>query len=152
MLQCFPVVNTPHNLFLPGISYGSWLHALKCHHGVIDLSDTIILQPSFSSQTQRHMQGFCWLPNAKLSAKAKLTCCQFDPIGVCINVYLAPSQCLNQRLPTTTTNILQHVCVATCQAAMSKPSDVIWQHRSGSTSAQPVACCLMAPSHYLNWF
>ena len=29
------------------------------------------------------------------------------------------------------------------------PSDTIWQHRSGSTLAQIMACCLMAPSHYL---
>ena len=26
----------------------------------------------------------------------------------------------------------------------------IWQHRSGSTLAQVMACCLTAPSHYLN--
>ena len=31
-----------------------------------------------------------------------------------------------------------------------RPSDVIWQHRSGSTLAQVMACCLTAPSHYLN--
>ena len=31
-----------------------------------------------------------------------------------------------------------------------RPSDAIWQHRSGSTSAQVMACCLTAPSHYLN--
>ena len=30
------------------------------------------------------------------------------------------------------------------------PSDVIWWHRSGSTLAQVMACCLMAPSHYLS--
>ena len=30
------------------------------------------------------------------------------------------------------------------------PSDVIWCHGSGSTLAQVMACCLMAPSHYLN--
>ena len=30
------------------------------------------------------------------------------------------------------------------------PSDVIWRHRSGSTLAQVMACCLTAPSHYLN--
>ena len=29
-------------------------------------------------------------------------------------------------------------------------SDTIWQHRSASTLAQVMACCLMAPSHYLN--
>ena len=30
------------------------------------------------------------------------------------------------------------------------PSDAIWWHRSGSTLAQVMPCCLMAPSHYLN--
>ena len=34
------------------------------------------------------------------------------------------------------------------------PRDTIWRHRSGSTLGQVMACCLMAPSHYLNqyWF
>ena len=31
-----------------------------------------------------------------------------------------------------------------------RPSDAIWWHRSGSTLAQVMACCLTAPSHYLN--
>ena len=30
------------------------------------------------------------------------------------------------------------------------PSVAIWQHRSGSTLAQVMACCLTAPSHYLH--
>ena len=30
------------------------------------------------------------------------------------------------------------------------PSDSIWRHKSGSTLAQVMASCLMAPSHYLN--
>ena len=30
------------------------------------------------------------------------------------------------------------------------PSDTIWRNKSGSTLAQVMACCLMAPSHYLN--
>ena len=30
------------------------------------------------------------------------------------------------------------------------PSDIIWQHRSGSTLGQVMAWWLMAPSHYLN--
>ena len=30
------------------------------------------------------------------------------------------------------------------------PSDTIWQQRSGSTLVQVMACCLIAPSHYLN--
>ena len=34
------------------------------------------------------------------------------------------------------------------------PSDAIWRQKSGSTLAQVMACCLTAPSHYLNqcWF
>ena len=33
-------------------------------------------------------------------------------------------------------------------------SDTLWRHRTGSILAQVMACCLMAPSHYLNqcWF
>ena len=30
------------------------------------------------------------------------------------------------------------------------PSDAIWRHRSGSAWSPVMACCLMAPSHYLN--
>ena len=30
------------------------------------------------------------------------------------------------------------------------PSGAIWRHGSGSTLAQVMACCLTAPSHYLN--
>ena len=30
------------------------------------------------------------------------------------------------------------------------PCDAIWPHISGSTLNQVMACCLMAPSHYLN--
>ena len=30
------------------------------------------------------------------------------------------------------------------------PSDNIWRHRTGSTLAQVMVCCLTAPSHYLN--
>ena len=30
------------------------------------------------------------------------------------------------------------------------PSYAIWHHRSGSTLVQVMACCLTAPSHYLN--
>ena len=30
------------------------------------------------------------------------------------------------------------------------PSDTIWRHRTWSTLAQVMACCLSAPGHYLN--
>ena len=31
-----------------------------------------------------------------------------------------------------------------------RPSDTMWRHRSGSTLAQVMTCCLTAPSNYLN--
>ena len=46
-----------------------------------------------------------------------------------------------------------HICVIRPQRVNSlRPSDTIWQHRSGSTLAQVMACCLTAPSHYLNQY
>ena len=32
------------------------------------------------------------------------------------------------------------------------PSDTVWWHGSGSAWVQVMACCLMAPSHYLNLY
>ena len=44
-----------------------------------------------------------------------------------------------------------HICVTRPQWVNSLwPSDAIWRQRSGSTLAQVMACCLTAPSHYLN--
>ena len=44
------------------------------------------------------------------------------------------------------------VSVSTLMGTLNSlwPSDAIWWHRSGSTLAQVMACCLTAPSHYLN--
>ena len=49
--------------------------------------------------------------------------------------------------------LLQHlVLVPTIKVPVKSlwPCDAIWRHRSGSTLAQVMACCLTAPSHYLN--
>ena len=50
------------------------------------------------------------------------------------------------------TCITVHCSVQSCCNTVNSlwPSDAIWQHRSGSTVVQVMACCLMAPSHYLN--
>ena len=48
-------------------------------------------------------------------------------------------------------SLLTHICVTRLQWVNSLwPSDAIWWQRSGSTLAQVMVCCLMAPSHYLN--
>ena len=47
---------------------------------------------------------------------------------------------------------LVHIEVASFNSL--RPNDAIWQHISRLTLAQIMACCLTAPSHYLNqcWF
>ena len=54
---------------------------------------------------------------------------------------------------------LQHYSTARCHDVLTVntlasgkfwSSDTIWRQRSGSTLAQVMACCLTAPSHYLN--
>ena len=54
---------------------------------------------------------------------------------------------LVQKRPMSSANALElHLfCINTLW-----PSDTIWRHRTGSTLAQIMACCLTAPSHYLN--
>ena len=42
------------------------------------------------------------------------------------------------------------VCIRSAAFNILRPSDAIWGHRSGSTMFQVMACCLTAPSHYLN--
>ena len=44
----------------------------------------------------------------------------------------------------------RHQAIPRTNVNASWYSDAIWRHRSGSTLAQVMACCLMAPSHYLN--
>ena len=53
--------------------------------------------------------------------------------------------------PIMERNALYHVRISLNSLG---PSNAIWQQRSGSTLAQVMACCLTAPSHYLNqsWF
>ena len=48
------------------------------------------------------------------------------------------------------TNIPISAIYRQCINNWLRPSDAIWRHRSGSTQAQVMACCLTAPSHYLN--
>ena len=48
-------------------------------------------------------------------------------------------------------SLLMHTCVTRPQWVNSlRPSDAIWRQWSWTTLAQVMACCLTAPSHYLN--
>ena len=49
-------------------------------------------------------------------------------------------------------SVIQMIIPSNCMSCLNslKPSDAIWRQRSGSTLVQVMACCLTAPSHYLN--
>ena len=49
----------------------------------------------------------------------------------------------------TEINFTNALCRCT-QMSRQENIDATWQHRPGSALAQTMACCLMAPSHYLN--
>ena len=53
-------------------------------------------------------------------------------------------------LPKTINQNLMHNCIAGDNKFTHQPSDTIWQHRCGPKLDQAMACCLTAPSHYLN--
>ena len=46
--------------------------------------------------------------------------------------------------------VVKYNLLVTWLTSLWPVSEVIRQHRSGSTMAQVIACCQMAPSHYLN--
>ena len=50
------------------------------------------------------------------------------------------------------TLVRSHQITKLCDVSLSSlgPSDTIWRQKTGSTLAQVMACCLTAPSHYLN--
>ena len=73
-----------------------------------------------------------------------------DKYDGCLNI-------ISMATTSTTPMILVLVQIdETCKFLMNKtvnllgPSDAIWRWRSWSTLVQVMACCLTAPSHYLN--
>ena len=52
-------------------------------------------------------------------------------------------------MTTMSINHVQHTCLVLTINSL-KPIDAIWWHRTRSTLVQVLACCLTAPSHYLN--
>ena len=58
--------------------------------------------------------------------------------------------CFSTRASVATV-LSMHSCISSCLWVNSLgPSDAIWRWRSWSTLVQVMACCLTAPSHYLN--
>ena len=78
----------------------------------------------------------------------------FDEKSILVQVMAwccqATSHDLNQKkFWTGVYQDLQCLMASLCYNSL-RPSDTIWRHRSMSTLAQIMVCCLTAPSHYLN--
>ena len=76
--------------------------------------------------------GYCWKNKYMLRLKNHLASWAYNHKRLCA---------LGQDLHA--------LCMRECLNSLW-PSDAIWRQRSGSTLAQVMACCLLAPSHYLN--
>ena len=64
---------------------------------------------------------------------------------------LVPEEASSHHLNQCWPELMSAYVVARPQWVNSlQPNDAIWRRRSGSTLSQVMACCLTAPSHYLN--
>ena len=83
--------------------------------------------------------------------RLKMSSAKWRPFCFGLNVLIRPQRkCHIVDVQNVHSPPLVHM--AWCPAARNSlwPSDAIWRHRSGSTLAQVMACCLTAPTHYLN--
>ena len=80
------------------------------------------------------INSFCLLFQSKIIQHCHIFDWVFECIGFFSDYLLLPAASL--------TNMGRFKSVG--------PSDARWRQRSGSTLAQVMACCLTAPSHYLN--
>ena len=80
-------------------------------------------------------------------------CCHLVALGnndgdlVCHEHFIVHTHYLNQCWPRS---MMPYGITRPQWVNSLRPSDAIWWHRSGSTLARVMACCLTAPSHYLN--
>ena len=104
----------------------------------------------------------CWVPfrNPPFSACRRSFCPNIDQIYNFIQILLGPILNFEPRTPTDfypecpppgpIRLLLNFFSPSFTEINLLWPSEAIWWDRSGSTLAQVMACCLTAPSHYLN--
>ena len=72
----------------------------------------------------------------------------YMPIGISIEKYILMARSITACYQYILFNWYSTTLAPGINSLM--PSDAIWRQRTGSTLAQVMACCLTAPSHYLN--
>ena len=95
---------------------------LPLNHMIIPLSIYFIIERESSSRNKIHILDFCRFDASDLAIKYKTV---FHSRASSIRLILIK---------------------------MFRSCDTIWRHRSGSTLALLMACCPIAPSHYLNQY
>ena len=94
----------------------------------------------------------CRLFGAKPLSKPILGHCQLDPMEQTSVKFFIKNTKLFIHKNAYENMVYQMVTILSRRRWVNSlwPSDAIWRQRSGSTLAQVMACCLTAPSHYLN--
>ena len=76
--------------------------------------------------------------------------------SIWVTIYISKiwMMAISRRIGKNTISLINIKChhdlVSPCRLNSLWPSDAIWRWRSWSTLVQVMACCLTAPSHYLN--
>ena len=140
MIGCFCV--TPYSKLAPNSElapdFRFVLHLLKIVWNEFTIVCRLILLTNFNCQLQTDCSSkskqpyFSW-KRIRLSFISKS----------CLKIGL-------QNLVTSFRNGNLTVGLSALHINSLGPCDAIWRQRSGSTLAQVMACCLTAPSHYLN--
>ena len=133
-----------HNHITPSTSNAMSLTLAACSHFDLTLGDhdemAATLQMTFSN-------SFSFLKILYFDWNFAEICSQESYWYVRLGSEQATCHYLNQWW----SSLLRHTCIPQAWWVNSLwPNDAICRHRSGSTLAQVMACCLTAPTHYLN--
>ena len=105
----------------------------------------LLINKDFESLTRNtHIASFCW--------RGLYNACLFHPLGETTSPFrplMTDGLFLHMQIQRPPSH-LRPLCVRGGLFNSLRPSDAIWRHRSRTTLAQVMACCLTAPSHYLN--
>ena len=91
-----------------------------------------------------------WQPYIR--ADAMFAPSQWETVSLCNDVshWLGASLAINDCHSASEATLTDLSTLIICTVNSLRPSDSIWRQWSWTTLAQVMACCLMAPSHYLN--
>ena len=90
----------------------------------------------------------CWFKSDWRGTVAACICLSVHPVTLILHL----SKHAHHKFELESLNLNETCILAPLKWVFNSlwPNDATWRHRSGSRLAQVMACCLMAPSHYLS--